>query len=112
MQARNSSLLHSITLDSQGFLSDRSQWNRDVANALAEQDELALTPDHWEVIDIMRAFYAEFHTSPAIRAVVKLLKNRLGPAKGNSLYLQTLFPKGAAKQAARIAGLPKPVKCT
>ena len=42
---------------------------------------------------------------------VKAMKKQLGEDKGNSRYLYKLFPKGPAKQATRIAGLPKPAKC-
>ena len=35
----------------------------------------------------------------------------LGPDKGNSQYLYELFPYGPAKQACKIAGLPKPTGC-
>jgi tRNA 2-thiouridine synthesizing protein E len=57
------------------------------------------------------AFYLEFNTSPAIRMLVKAMANKFGEEKGNSRYLYRLFPKGPAKQATKIAGLPKPVKC-
>lgn len=56
-------------------------------------------------------FYLEFNTSPAIRMLVKAMANKFGEEKGNSRYLYRLFPKGPAKQATKIAGLPKPVKC-
>jgi tRNA 2-thiouridine synthesizing protein E len=46
-----------------------------------------------------------------MRVLVKAMKKQLGENKGNSRYLYKLFPKGPAKQATRIAGLPKPAKC-
>lgn len=68
-------------------------------------------PEHWEVVRFVRGFYLEFNTSPAIRMLVKAMANKYGEEKGNSRYLYRLFPKGPAKQATKIAGLPKPVKC-
>jgi tRNA 2-thiouridine synthesizing protein E len=67
--------------------------------------------EHWEVVRFVREFYLEFNTSPAIRMLVKAMANKFGEEKGNSRYLYRLFPKGPAKQATKIAGLPKPVKC-
>lgn len=78
---------------------------------LAEQEEITLTEAHWEVVRFVRGFYLEFNTSPAIRMLVKAMAQKYGEEKGNSRYLYRLFPKGPAKQATKIAGLPKPVKC-
>ncbi len=78
---------------------------------LAEQEGITLTEPHWEVVRFVRAFYQEFNTSPAIRMLVKAMAQKYGEEKGNSRYLYRLFPKGPAKQATKIAGLPKPVKC-
>jgi tRNA 2-thiouridine synthesizing protein E len=63
------------------------------------------------VIHFVRGFYLEFNTSPAIRMLVKAMGQKYGEEKGNSRYLFRLFPQGPAKQATKIAGLPKPVKC-
>lgn len=101
-----------LDLDKDGFLKNHNQWNKQTAIKLAAQDGLNLTDEHWQIIMLVRQFYQQYHTSPAIRVLVKALKQQYGLEKGNSLYLQSLFPKGAAKQVARIAGLPKPVKCT
>ena len=78
---------------------------------LAEQEEITLTEQHWEVIRFVRDFYLEFNTSPAIRMLVKAITQKYGEERGNSRYLYRLFPKGPAKQATKLAGLPKPVKC-
>ena len=78
---------------------------------LAEQEGIVMEEPHWEVVRFVRAFYLEFNTSPAIRALVKAMEKQYGPEKGNSRYLYKLFPEGPAKQATKIGGLPKPVKC-
>ncbi|MDH2927682.1 TusE/DsrC/DsvC family sulfur relay protein [Lonepinella koalarum] len=100
-----------IETDSAGYLLDLNQWNEDVAMALAKQENLLLTDAHWEVIYFVRSFYQEYKTSPAIRMLVKAMAEKLGIDKGNSRYLQRLFPDGPAKQATKLAGLPKPAKC-
>ena len=100
-----------IETDAQGYLRHSEQWSEALALALAEKEGIVLEDPHWEVVRFVRAFYLEFNTSPAIRALVKAMEKQYGPEKGNSRYLYKLFPEGPAKQATKIAGLPKPVKC-
>ncbi len=100
-----------IATDKQGYLLDSSQWQPEMAPILAEQEGIELSDAHWEVVTFVRDFYEEFNTSPAIRVLVKAIGQKLGEDKGNSKYLYKLFPKGPAKQATKIAGLPKPARC-
>ncbi len=100
-----------IATDADGYLKDSQQWSEALAEAIAAKEEITLSPEHWEVVHFVRNFYLEFNTSPAIRMLVKAMANKFGEEKGNSRYLYRLFPKGPAKQATKIAGLPKPVKC-
>lgn len=100
-----------IETDAQGYLLNSAEWSESLAPLLAEQEDIALTDAHWEVVRFVRQFYLEFNTSPAIRMLVKAMAQKYGEEKGNSRYLYRLFPKGPAKQATKIAGLPKPVKC-
>ena len=91
-----------IETDSEGYLKDTTQWSEAMADVIAAQEGITLAVEHWEVVRFVREFYLEFNTSPAIRMLVKAMASR---------YLYRLFPKGPAKQATKIAGLPKPVKC-
>ena len=100
-----------IETDSEGYLKDTTQWSEAMAEVIAAQEGITLAVEHWEVVLFVREFYLEFNTSPAIRMLVKAMANKFGEEKGNSRYLYRLFPKGPAKQATKIAGLPKPVKC-
>ncbi|HBQ6678547.1 TPA: sulfurtransferase TusE [Klebsiella pneumoniae] len=100
-----------IETDSEGYLKDTTQWSEAMAEVIAAQEGITLAVEHWEVVRFVREFYLEFNTSPAIRMLVKAMANKFGGEKGNSRYLYRLFPKGPAKQATKIAGLPKPVKC-
>lgn len=97
--------------DKHGYLSVLSEWNKEIAEHIAELEQIQMSDNHWEVVHFVRDFYQEYQTSPAIRLLVKAMKKQLGEEKGNSIYLYKLFPKGPAKQATRIAGLPKPAKC-
>jgi tRNA 2-thiouridine synthesizing protein E len=100
-----------IKTDKVGYLLDVEDWSLDLANVIADIENITMTDEHWEVVHFVRDFYLEFNTSPAIRALVKAMQMKFGADKISSRYLQRLFPKGPAKQATKIAGLPKPAKC-
>ncbi|WP_157988773.1 TusE/DsrC/DsvC family sulfur relay protein [Candidatus Erwinia haradaeae] len=100
-----------IERDSHGYLMFFENWNEDVAKVLAKEEDIKLSLEHWEVVYIVRNFYLEFNFSPTIRMLVKVIEQKHGKKCGNSRYLFRLFPKGPAKQATKIAGLPKPVQC-
>ena len=97
--------------DEEGYLVNLSDWNEDVAQFLAHQENVELTPNHWEVINFLREYYTEYQIAPAIRVLTKAIGKKLGADKGNNKYLYELFPYGPAKQACKIAGLPKPTGC-
>ena len=94
-----------------GFLADWQGWDRNTANAFAKLENITLTDAHWEIINLLRMYYADFGTPPANRALVNFVKKKLGQKKGNSIYLLSLFPTSPARVASRIAGLPKPKNC-
>jgi len=98
-------------LDEHSHLEDSQDWNEDVACWLAEQEHIVLSKAHWEVIYFFRNFYAKHHAIPATRLLVKAIAEQLGVEKGNSIYLQQLFPTSLPRQACKIAGLPKPARC-
>jgi tRNA 2-thiouridine synthesizing protein E len=95
-------------LDCEGFLTNGNMWSQDVAEVLAQANEIGeykLTDDHWKVIHYVRDFYRKHGTGPAIVKVVK--------QTGLSLQdLCRLFPCGLVKGAYKLAGLPKPPGCT
>ena len=94
-----------VAVDAEGFLEDASAWNRDIARDIATECGIEeLTERHWTVIEFMRNEYLEKGTAPSIRA--------LGKTSGVAIKeLYQLFPKGPAKLAARIGGIPKPHGC-
>lgn len=97
--------------DKHEYLANLEDWDPELAAYIARLEDIEMTPAHWEVVHFVREFYQTYDTSPAMRVLVKAVSKSLGPDKGNSRYLYSLFPKGPAKQATRIAGLPKPAKC-
>ncbi len=94
-----------VEVDAEGFLSETDQWNEQVAAEIAAQSGIEqLTDRHWLVINFMRDTYLESGSAPSIRT--------LGKASGVPIKeLYQLFPKGPAKLAAKIAGIPKPRGC-
>jgi dissimilatory sulfite reductase related protein len=96
---------HAVELNDEGFFVDPDQWTEAMAPEIAAHEGIdELTDKHWQVIRFMRAQYAEKGTGPTVRV--------LGKTSGVSVKeLYELFPKGPAKTAAKIAGIPKPRGC-
>ena len=101
----------SYETDEEGYLVNLGEWNRDVADYIAKAESVDMSEQHWEVVDFLRSYYDEYQIAPAVRVLTKAIGKKLGPEKGNSQYLYELFPYGPAKQACKIAGLPKPTGC-
>lgn len=101
----------SFETDEEGYLANLSEWEPDLATAMAEIDECDLSENHWEVINFLREYYEEYQIAPAVRVLTKAIGKKLGKDKGNSKYLYELYPYGPAKQACKYAGLPKPTGC-
>jgi tRNA 2-thiouridine synthesizing protein E len=93
-----------IAVDDDGFMTDRSQWNKEVAAGLAEEEGITLTDAHWKVLDFIASDHAEKGAVPGMRRL-----NKVGGIPTKELY--ALFPGGPIKKAARIAGFPKPASC-
>lgn len=100
-----------IDTDEAGYITDSSQWSPEVAKLIARGEDIEMGDDHWEVVNFLRNYYEEYQIAPAMRVLTRAISKTLGPDKGNSLYLYELFPDGPAKQACKIAGLPKPTGC-
>lgn len=100
-----------VAVNDEGFLLDRHQWSTAIASELANKEGIHLSAEHFEILHLLRDYYAQFDSSPAMRALVKYVGIKLGKEKGNSLYLLSLFPGSPAKIASKLAGLPKPDNC-
>ncbi|MDH5657614.1 MAG: TusE/DsrC/DsvC family sulfur relay protein [Spirochaetia bacterium] len=101
----------SVEVDEEGYLVNLDEWTHDLGQFLADKENCELTDAHWEVINFLREYYAEFQIAPMIRVLTKAIGKKLGPDKGSNKYLYELFPEGPAKQACKYAGLPKPTGC-
>jgi tRNA 2-thiouridine synthesizing protein E len=101
----------SFEVDEEGYLVNLADWDENIAGYLAQEEKVDMSESHWEVVNFLREYYAEYQIAPAIRVLTKAISKKLGPDKGNNKYLYELFPYGPAKQACKIAGLPKPTGC-
>jgi TusE/DsrC/DsvC family sulfur relay protein len=99
------STYHVLALDPEGFLEQPEQWTEEIARQIAGENDIAeLTDKHWQVVRFMRDKFLETGNAPTIRS--------LGKESGVSIKeLYQLFPKGPAKLAAKIGGIPKPHGC-
>ena len=94
-----------VLVDDEGFFQEPDQWTEAMAPDLARAEGIEeLTDRHWQVLHFMRQEYAEKGTGPTVRV--------LGKTSGVPVKeLYQLFPKGPAKVAAKVAGIPKPRGC-
>ena len=94
-----------VEADAEGFFVHPEQWTEAMAAEIARQNGIPeLTERHWQVISFMRDTYLRTGSAPSIRT--------LGKASGVPIKeLYQLFPKGPAKLAAKIGGIPKPRGC-
>lgn len=94
-----------------GNLANLDDWSEPLAEFLARQEGINLTPAHWEIIHYMRQFYFKYGITPMVRLLMKNMRDELGASKGSNEYLYKLFPGGPSRQGSRIAGLPEPQGC-
>ncbi len=94
-----------LALDADGHLANQSDWTEDIAREIAAKEGIPeLTTQHWAVISFMRSVFAKEGDAPSIRRLTK-------ESGVDTKTLYQIFPKGPAKRAAKIAGLPKPKGC-
>ncbi|MBV1863775.1 MAG: TusE/DsrC/DsvC family sulfur relay protein [Rhodobacteraceae bacterium] len=100
-----------IEADEEGYITNLGEWTNDLAGVIATAEEIDMTEEHWAVVNFLREYYEEYQIAPAVRVLIKSIKKSLGKEVGNNKYMYELFPYGPAKQACKIAGLPKPTGC-
>jgi TusE/DsrC/DsvC family sulfur relay protein len=93
-----------LGLTEEGYLTDPSEWTREVGQAIAIEEGITMTDAHWKVIDFLKNDYSATGVIASMRRI-----NKAGGITTKELY--ELFPDGPLKKSARIAGLPKPTSC-
>ena len=96
--------LETVQTDAEGYLSNPDDWSEELAQELATQLSIALSDEHWKVLNAARTIETESGSSPGLR---KISKRSETPIKA----IYKLFPDGPAKLIAKIAGIPKPKSC-
>ncbi len=99
--------LADLERDGHGYLANLDDWNEDIAKEIAEEEGVALTDDSFKLINFLRDEYINNNANqPNERNMVKALKGDW-EGKLTTKELYALFPKGPAKQAGKVAGLPE-----
>lgn len=93
----------SIAVNEEGYLTDFTQWDNNIGEALAEEAAIDLTPRHWDVLKYLQNEYKN-EVALSIRKIGKS-----GVVDIKEFY--QLFPKAPLKTATKIAGIPKPASC-
>jgi tRNA 2-thiouridine synthesizing protein E len=93
----------SIQVNEEGYLTDFSQWNKEIGTELAQEADIAMTPRHWEVIQFLQD---EFKKDVPL-SIRKIGKSNVVDIK----EFYQLFPMAPLKTASKIAGIPKPASC-
>ncbi len=92
-----------VQVNEEGYLTDFSQWNKQIGNDLALEAQINMSPRHWEVIDYLQT---EFKNEVPL-SIRKIGKSGVVDIK----EFYQLFPMAPLKTASKIAGIPKPVSC-
>ncbi len=92
-----------IKVNDEGYLTDFSQWTKEIGEAIAAENNITMTPRHWEVI----AYLQNEHKNNVALSIRKIGKSDVLDIK----EFYQLFPQGPLKTSTKIAGIPKPASC-
>ncbi|MHB8256368.1 MAG: TusE/DsrC/DsvC family sulfur relay protein [Acidiferrobacterales bacterium] len=101
----------SLEATATGYLVNQDDWDKGVAEVIAQSEGLALSQDHWDVIEYLRDQYFNHNGElPNNRHIVKGMQEKWSDRKVDSKMLFDLFPGNPSKQAGKIAGLPESMR--
>jgi tRNA 2-thiouridine synthesizing protein E len=92
-----------VSVNEEGYMTDSSQWTKEIAAAIATEEGIELTDKHYELIEFVRNKVANGETL-TIRGIGKS-----GVVNAKEFY--GLFPGAPLKKATKISGVPKPTSC-
>lgn len=82
-------------------------WNKETGEKIAEQENIRMTPAHWDVVHFLRQHYLENGRARSARDLGDALEQAFAD-QGGRKYLYELFPDGPVAQGCRIARIPAP----
>jgi tRNA 2-thiouridine synthesizing protein E len=86
-----------------GYLTDVSQWTKEIGAEIAKNEGVVMTDRHWEVVS-----WLQEQVKNDVALSVRGIKNS-GVLDIKEFY--ALFPNGPLKVSTKIAGVPKPKSC-
>lgn len=92
-----------VDVNEQGYLTDYTQWSKEIGLEIAKNEGIEMTDKHWEVIDYLR----DQEKKEVALTIRKIGKSGVVDIK----EFYSLFPKGPLKVSSKIAGIPKPKSC-
>ena len=91
---------------SNGCLSNPLHWSQEIAERIAEEEGIIMTPRHMDVLVYLRDRFFNFcEDQPNNEQIVNAMKTQWGNNKIKEKDLYALFPRNPCRQAARLAGL-------
>lgn len=92
-----------IQVNEEGYLTNLAEWNKEVAEELAAEAKIEMTPRHWEVINYLQDQF---------KKEIPLTIRKIGASGVVDIKeFYQLFPAGPLKISSKIAGIPKPASC-
>ena len=92
-----------IDVNEEGYLTNSSQWTKEVAAEIAKEEGITLTEQHFAIMEFLRNKHNKGEAL-SIRSI-----NHSGVIDVKTFY--QLFPGAPLKKATKIAGIPKPASC-
>ena len=92
-----------VMVSEDGYLTDFSQWNKEIGTEIAKSEGIEMTDRHWEVIKWIQE-QVKAKNALSVRGI-----KSSGVVDIKEFY--TLFPGGPLKLSTKIAGVPKPKSC-
>ena len=98
-----------ISRDIEGYLINPDDWDDEIANKIATEENIELNEMYWLILNFMRQYYNEHNIAPDVRHLINYLatENQYEKKEAKKLVFE-LFPYGYVKQACKIAGMKKP----